>query len=127
MGGSCSKAASRSSSASSARATTASAKRSRPVPESAAKPGSPPVATLYGALDGRGAGGEPLAALRARARAAYDSLELPYWRRSGFWQTSFVDLDLAALQPIEHAQAQVGLPEIVAERANAGVLVQRDG
>jgi Fe-S cluster assembly protein SufD len=96
------------------------------VPEPTGKPGSPPVATLYEALDGRAAGGEPLAALRERARAAYDSLELPYWRRSGFWQTSFVDLDLAALEPIEHAHAQAGLPEIVADRANAGVLVQRD-
>ncbi|HEY1778113.1 MAG TPA: hypothetical protein VGG41_18295, partial [Solirubrobacteraceae bacterium] len=96
------------------------------MPEPAPKPGSPPVATLYGALDGRGAGGEPLAALRERARAAYDAQELPYWRRSGFWQTSFVDLDLAALAPIEHPQAQGGLPEIVANRANAGVLVQRD-
>jgi len=49
------------------------------VPEPGAKPGSPPVATLYGALDSRGAAGAPLAVLRERARAAYDSLELPYW------------------------------------------------
>jgi Fe-S cluster assembly scaffold protein SufB len=97
------------------------------VPEPAVKPGSPPVATLNEALDGRGAGGAPLAALRERAQAAYDSLELPYWRRSGFWQTSFTDLDLAALAPVTHAREDSApLPAIVAGQKNAGVLVQRD-
>jgi len=96
------------------------------VSEAGAKPGTPPAATLNEALGGRGAGGEPLAALRERARAAYESLELPYWRRSGFWQTSFADLDLAALAPIAHPREDAGAPEIVAGRRNAGVLVQRD-
>ncbi|HEY7965941.1 MAG TPA: SufD family Fe-S cluster assembly protein [Solirubrobacteraceae bacterium] len=92
----------------------------------APKPGTPPQATLNSALDARGAGGEPLAALRARAREAYESLELPYWRRSGFWQTSFAGLDLASLQPIEREPDPAAAPQIVSGRANAGVLVQRD-
>jgi Fe-S cluster assembly scaffold protein SufB len=95
------------------------------VPESAAKAGTPPQATLNFALSGAGAGGEGLAELRERAREAYDSLELPYWRRSGFWQTSFAELDLAAFAPIERP-ADATLPEIVAGAQNAGVLVQRD-
>jgi Fe-S cluster assembly scaffold protein SufB len=96
------------------------------VPESASKPGTPPAATLNSALAGAGAGGEPLAALRERARVAYDSLELPYWRRSGFWQTSFAELDLAALAPIEHAPDAAASPAFIAGQSNAGVLVQRD-
>jgi Fe-S cluster assembly protein SufD len=95
------------------------------VPEPARKPGSPPEATLNAALAGRGAGGAPLAELRARAQAAYDTLELPRWRRSGFWQTSFQELDLDALAPITHGP-DPRLPEIVAGQRNAGVLVQRD-
>jgi Fe-S cluster assembly protein SufD len=63
--------------------------------------------------------------LRARAQAAYDTLELPRWRRSGFWQTSFQELDLDALAPITHGP-DPRLPEIVAGQRNAGVLVQRD-
>ena len=97
------------------------------MPEPATKPGSPPVATLNEALDGRGGGGAPLAVLRERALAAYDSLELPYWRRSGFWQTSFTDLDLSALAPITHTRVDSEPPHaIVAGQKNAGVLVQRD-
>ena len=95
------------------------------MPEPARKPGSPPEATLNAALAGRGAGGAPLAELRARASAAYDTLELPRWRRSGFWQTSFQELDLDALAPITHGP-DPRLPEIVAGQRNAGVLVQRD-
>ncbi len=95
------------------------------MPEPARKPGSPPEATLNAALAGRGGGGAPLAELRARAQAAYDTLELPRWRRSGFWQTSFQELDLDALAPITHGP-DPGLPEIVAGQRNAGVLVQRD-
>ena len=95
------------------------------MPEPARKPGSPPEATLNAALAGRGAGCAPLAELRARAQAAYDTLELPRWRRSGFWQTSFQELDLDALAPITHGP-DPRLPEIVAGQRNAGVLVQRD-
>jgi Fe-S cluster assembly protein SufD len=104
---------------------TGSAKRSRHVPEATRKPGSPPEATLNAALGGRGAGGAPLATLRERARTAYDTLELPRWRRSGFWQTSFQELDLDALAPIMHGPDPT-LPEILAGRRSAGVLVQRD-
>jgi len=89
------------------------------------KPGSPPEATLNAALAGRGAGGAPLAVLRERARLAYDSLELPRWRRSGFWQTSFQELDLESLAPVEQAP-DATLPKILGDRRNAGVIVQRD-
>jgi Fe-S cluster assembly scaffold protein SufB len=91
----------------------------------ARKPGSPPEATLNSALAGRGSGGAPLAHLRATAQAAYESLELPRWRRSGFWQTSFQELDLDALAPIERAP-DPSLPQILAGADSAGVLVQRD-
>jgi hypothetical protein len=64
------------------------------VSEAAPKPGAAREATLNATLGGRGAGGAPLSVLRERARVAYDALELPRWRRSGFWQTSFEDLDL---------------------------------
>jgi Fe-S cluster assembly protein SufD len=93
--------------------------------ETASKPGSPPPATLNAALAGRGAGGAPLETLRERARAAYDELPLPYWRRSGFWQTSFTDIDLDSLQPVAQPPDPTP-PPIVATQRNAGVLVQRD-
>ena len=96
------------------------------MPEATSKPGSPPAATLNAALAGSpGAGGAPLQALRERARVAYESLELPYWRRSGFWQTSFADLDMAALTPVTQAPDATA-PAIVAGQENAGVLLQRD-
>ncbi len=91
----------------------------------ARKPGSAREATLNAALAGAGAGGAPLAQLRARAQAAYDALELPRWRRSGFWQTSFQDLDLDALAPLTRAP-DATLPAVLADAAHAGVLVQRD-
>ena len=93
----------------------------------ARKPGSPPEATLNHALAGAGAGGggAGLAVLRERARAAYDALELPRWRRSGFWQTSFQELDLDAMAPIPHAGDPTP-PEILAGTPSAGVLVVRD-
>jgi Fe-S cluster assembly protein SufD len=89
------------------------------------KPGSAREATLNAALAGAGAGGAPLAQLRARAQAAYDALELPRWRRSGFWQTSFQELDLDALAPITRPP-DATVPQILAGAARAGVLVQRD-
>ena len=91
----------------------------------APKAGASREATLNHALDGRGAGGAALALTRKRAQAAYDATELPRWRRSGFWQTSFADLDLAALAPVTHG-ADATIPEIVRDQRNAGVLVQRD-
>jgi hypothetical protein len=70
------------------------------VPEATATPakaGAHREAILYRALNGAGAGPAPVAELRERAREAYERLELPTWRRSGFWTTSLRDLDLDAL------------------------------
>jgi hypothetical protein len=95
------------------------------VPEMAApapKPGAHREAALNSALGGAGAGGAPLAVLRERARAAYDGLELPRWRRSGFWQTSFEDLDLGALTSPAHAP-DPALPAILAGGERGGVVV----
>jgi len=120
-----------------------------PVPEragastaAAAGNGSAPVAvkagrhreaTLYHALAGAGAGdGRTLAELRAAARATYDALELPVWRRSGFWSTSLQDLDLEALQTHpDGLRDGSGEPEVVTrtlpERPRAGRIVQSAG
>jgi Fe-S cluster assembly protein SufD len=95
------------------------------VPELARKPGSAREATLNTALAGRGAGPAPLAALRERARAAYEAEELPRWRRSGFWQTSFAEIDTGELRPITHGPDPT-LPQLILDQRNAGVLVQRD-
>ncbi len=92
-------------------------------------------ATLYHALHGAGAGdGRSLEQLRQDARAAYEGLELPVWRRSGFWTTSLQDLDLEALEPFAEGAgagtpaAGGELPEVVTrtlpERSRAGRLVQ---
>ncbi len=112
----------------------------------AAKPGRHRDATLYHALHGAGAGdGRTLAELREAALRAYESQELPVWRRSGFWTTSFEGLDLDALEVRHHAPARAHggdddtgadiagdpLPKIVRdtlpERPRAGRIVQRDG
>ena len=95
------------------------------MPDVARKPGAAREATLNAALGGRGAGGAPLAELRERARAAYEALELPRWRRSGFWQTSFEELDLDALAA-RPQPPDATLPAILAGQRRAGVLVQRD-
>ncbi|MFI5009557.1 MAG: SufB/SufD family protein [Solirubrobacterales bacterium] len=100
--------------------------------EVASKPGRHREASLYHALAGAGAGeGRTLAELREAALAAYESLELPVWRRSGFWTTSFEDLDIEALQVRHHASGPEQVPQIVSdtipERPRAGRLVQRDG
>lgn len=97
----------------------------------AMKPGRHREATLYKALSGEGAGdGRSLDELRQAALAAYESSELPVWRRSGFWTTSFSDLDLDALEVRHHPQG-TGVPEIVSEtlpkRPRAGRIVQLDG
>ena len=98
----------------------------------AVKPGRHREATLYHALHGAGAAGDgrTLAQLREAARAAYERLELPVWRRSGFWTTSLQDLDLDALEPSSTTRGrQRGkLPDVVTrtlpERSRAGRLVQ---
>jgi Fe-S cluster assembly protein SufD len=95
-------------------------------------------ATLYRPLAGAGAragaGVEASAAailegLREAALRAYESLELPIWRRSGFWTTSFAELDLSALEVRHHQREEV--PDVVArtlpERPRAGRIVQLDG
>jgi Fe-S cluster assembly scaffold protein SufB len=97
-------------------------------PEVAVKPGRHREASLYHALAGAGAGtGRTLAELREAARSAYEHKELPVWRRSGFWTTSFSELDLDVLAPRTHAQ---GLPDFVAkaipDRPRAGRIVQLD-
>jgi Fe-S cluster assembly protein SufD len=89
-------------------------------------------ATLYYALAGSGAGdGRTLEQLREAAREAFESTELPVWRRSGFWTTSLESLDLEALstQPSEAPPSEV--PEVVTrtlpDRARAGRIVQSAG
>ena len=106
----------------------------------AVKPGRHREATLYHALAGAGAGdGRTLTELREAALAAYGRLDLPVWRRSGFWTTSLQGLDLEALQPEPHRAGAEGarpdgadrtgeLPEAVrrtlGEHPRAGRLVQ---
>jgi Fe-S cluster assembly protein SufD len=95
------------------------------VPEAIAaapKAGAHREAILYRALNGQAAGPGPIAELRERAREAYERLELPTWRRSGFWTTSLRDLDLDALTERTYDDATVdGLPE----GEVAGRLIQR--
>ncbi len=86
-------------------------------------------ATLYRALAGAGAGdGRTLAQLREAASAAYERLELPVWRRSGFWSTSLQSLDLTALDTQPDTP---GVPDVVTrtlpDRARAGRIVQSAG
>ncbi len=86
-------------------------------------------ATLYQALAGAGAGdGRSLGELREAALKAFESTELPIWRRSGFWTTSLQSLDLDALQT---SVSEQGVPEVVSrtlpERPRAGRIVQSAG
>jgi Fe-S cluster assembly scaffold protein SufB len=95
------------------------------------KPGRHREATLYHALAGAGAGdGRSLQQLREGALEAYDSSELPVWRRSGFWTTSLQSLDLDALAT-QPSPAPDGVPDVVArtlpERPRAGRIVQSAG
>jgi Fe-S cluster assembly protein SufD len=107
----------------------------------AVKPGRHREATLYHALHGAGAGDghSTLEQLRAAALQVYETAELPVWRRSGFWTTSFEGLDLNlegsavshdAPLPRDAASGEP-LPRIVREtlpeRARAGRIVQLDG
>jgi Fe-S cluster assembly scaffold protein SufB len=94
------------------------------------KPGRHREASLYHALAGAGAGaGYTLDELREAARSAFEQSDLPVWRRSGFWTTSFAELDLQALATREHPR-DAGVPEFVAnaipERPRAGRIVQLD-
>jgi Fe-S cluster assembly scaffold protein SufB len=99
--------------------------------EVAVKPGRHRESTLYHALHGAGAGdGRTLEQLREAALRVYESQELPVWRRSGFWTTSFEGLDLDRLQ-VRHHSPDAGVPQVVRdtlpERERAGRIVQRDG
>ncbi|HTZ85607.1 MAG TPA: SufD family Fe-S cluster assembly protein [Solirubrobacteraceae bacterium] len=94
------------------------------------KPGRHREATLYHALHGAGAGdGRTLEQLRAAAGEAFERLELPVWRRSGFWTTSLESLDLDALSTERSPAADV--PDVVSrtlpERERAGRIVQSAG
>ncbi|HYB23873.1 MAG TPA: hypothetical protein VED41_08765, partial [Solirubrobacteraceae bacterium] len=97
----------------------------------AVKPGRHREASLYHALHGAGAGdGRSLEQLREAALRAYEALELPVWRRSGFWTTSLQSVELDTLRTsVPAAQAQV--PEVVTrtlpERPRAGRIVQSAG
>jgi Fe-S cluster assembly scaffold protein SufB len=96
----------------------------------AVKPGRHREASLYHALAGAGAGrGSTLAELRAAALEAFEHSELPVWRRSGFWTTTFAELDLEALTAREHPR-DAGVPELVTsaipDRPRAGRIVQLD-
>jgi Fe-S cluster assembly protein SufD len=96
----------------------------------AVKPGRHREASLYHALAGAGAGeGHTLAELRGQAERAFVQSELPVWRRSGFWTTSFAELDLEALATREHPRDS-GVPGFVTstipERPRAGRIVQLD-
>ncbi|HXB63327.1 MAG TPA: SufD family Fe-S cluster assembly protein [Solirubrobacteraceae bacterium] len=108
--------------------------------EIAVKPGRHKEATLYHALHGAGAGDgrRTLEQLREAALAVYESLELPVWRRSGFWTTSFDGLHLDRLQVRHHGAAandrpggEEALPDVVLStlpnQPRAGRIVQRDG
>ncbi len=86
-------------------------------------------ASLYHALHGAGAGdGRTLAQLREAALKAYETLELPVWRRSGFWSTSLQSLDLDALQT---SITEQGVPDVVTrtlpDGPRAGRIVQSAG
>jgi Fe-S cluster assembly scaffold protein SufB len=93
-------------------------------------------ASLYHALHGAGtqlAAGAPLGAeaalseQRAAALAAYERLELPVWRRSGFWSTGLQNVALDELRA-DGAAAPGEVPEVVTrtlpERTRAGRIVQ---
>jgi Fe-S cluster assembly protein SufD len=90
------------------------------------KAGSAREATLNHALAGRGTARIALAESRELARSAYERLELPKWRRSGFWTTSLEQLDLDRLQIRTHEPEAKG-PALLDGQRSAGVLVQRDG
>lgn len=99
----------------------------------AVKPGRHREASLYHALAGAGDGdGRSLGQLRESALRAFEDSELPVWRRSGFWTTSFAELDEGLLVPRETTPRphDGGVPEFVTsaipERPRAGRIVQLD-
>ncbi|HEY2142652.1 MAG TPA: SufD family Fe-S cluster assembly protein [Solirubrobacteraceae bacterium] len=91
-------------------------------------------ATLYHALAGAGAsdGKLTLAQLREEALKAYETAELPVWRRSGFWTTSLAALDIDSLETGVGAESGMDAPNEVPDvvtrtlpdRPHAGRIVQ---
>ncbi len=93
-----------------------------------AKAGRHREATLYHALAGAGAGdGRSLGELREAALRAFERLELPVWRRSGFWTTSLQALDLAALENELGGEVPEVVRRSLPERPRAGRIVQSAG
>ncbi len=99
------------------------------------KPGRHREASLYHALAGAGAGdGRTLAELREAALRAFEDSELPVWRRSGFWTTSFAELDEGLLVPRETTRkhprdaeaCRVRRASAIPDRPRAGRIVQLD-
>jgi Fe-S cluster assembly protein SufD len=88
------------------------------------KPGAHREATLYRALNGAGAGPASPDDIRARAREAFERLEMPVWRRSGFWTTSLRDLDAEALSEREATEVPAFVDEVLGDEELAGVIVQ---
>jgi Fe-S cluster assembly scaffold protein SufB len=104
----------------------------RPIPPAGGTPvkaGRHREASLYHALHGAGAGdGRSLAELREAALRAYECLELPVWRRSGFWTTSLQSLDLDALQTnIDEREVPDVVTRTLPDRPRAGRIVQSAG
>jgi Fe-S cluster assembly protein SufD len=93
-------------------------------PAVARKPGAHREATLYRALNGAGSGPGTPAELRGRAQEAYERLDMPTWRRSGFWTTSLRDLDLDALAETEATTVPAFVDEALGDDDLAGVIVQ---
>jgi Fe-S cluster assembly scaffold protein SufB len=89
------------------------------------KPGRHREATLYQALSGEGAAdGRTLEQLREAAREGYERLELPVWRRSGFWTTSLQGLELDALGASGGDEVPDVVERTLPERSRAGRIVQ---
>jgi Fe-S cluster assembly scaffold protein SufB len=91
-------------------------------------------ASLYHALAGAGAGdGRTLDELREAAFTAFKQLEMPVWRRSGFWTTSLQSLDFDALKLVgdsaeDELEPEYLVPDVVQQtlpdRSRAGRIVQ---
>ena len=93
-----------------------------------AKAGHNREATLYKALAGAGAGdGRSASELREAARRSYEQLELPTWRRSGFWTTSLDSLDLDALDSPSAATVPKVVERTLPDGPRAGRIVQSAG
>src|SRR6185312_6917276 len=94
-----------------------------------AKAGRHREATLYQALAGAGAGdGRSLSQLREAALKAFESAELPVWRRSGFWTTSLQSLDLEELRTsVVGREVPAVVSRTIPDRPRAGRIVQSAG